>query len=870
MEVFREGDAELRESALERLAEVGHVAEDAVPLLKEALRSGNAADLPLVAQALWNIERRIETVSPTIHRLLADDPGEAIPPGWCEISEAERERIRYSTIRVVRRMGSAAKPFARDLAQALVDDDPKIRRTAADALAWIAPDISRDVIPTLRAALKHEDRQVVVCVAEALWAMGAPAEQLVPVLIEMLEVPERKPPTKRPIPEDSPAGRLLTRIGPEAKAAVPIFINRLAREDYGVAIGAADALGSIGPEAAEATPALGVALRRTDVYSFHFANRSWCVNRNAGVALGRIGPASIDVLIEATEDKDPKVRGAAVEALPQLPRSEATVRSLTVLLDDEEPCVRALSAYALGELGVPPERAVALLAPLLEDMDEWNWKYCPGASDLWPKYAVRRHAAEALLAIGPRAEHLTPALVDVIRNTKGIDLEVARLLRSLGAAAVDAVPIVERFLDDPQSRFPAAYALAKIKPDHPRVVSVLTDACLSAEWMHVEIGMQGLGDLGMRARPAVPRLVATIQQPGDNDTELRVMLATTVLRIDPNNRAAVRVLAEDSLDCYYLDSEQTSDILAMWSRLGAVRQSAAAILESGLVYESKEKYTDSIDAWNLHRLHEAGPRLRSARLLTTMPQHAYKTVGPLIQLCAHKSTKLRAEAAEILSQLPSPPDPVIERLCKLTSDDDYYGVVDALHGGWSVRFCVGEQAAQALAEIGARAVPALRRTLKDGSFRARCRAARGLALLGPDAQPATADLIDCLEDPTPGIRVAAAKAITHVAADDDRVRKALIKALHDRRLDVRIAAATALGHFPAQVGTVRALSGSLADEYLGLRIAAADSLGRFGPKAQLAVPSLKKLLRDKYPTGRNAAAKALKTIQTDSSTSTGR
>jgi len=864
MEVFREGDAELRESALERLAEVGPIAEDAVPLLKEALRSGNAADMPLVAQALWNIERRIETVAPTIHRLLADDTGEAILPGWCEISEVERERIRYSTIRVVRRMGPAAKPFAPDLAGALNDDDPKVRRAAADALAWIAPDMSRDVIPTLEAALEHDDRQVVAKAAEALWAMGAPAEQLVPVLIEMLEVPERKPPTRRPIPEDSPAGRLLTRIGPEAKAAVPIFINRLAHEDYGVAIGAADALGSIGPEAAEATPALGKALRRTDIYSFHFANRSWCVSRNAGVALGRIGPASADVLIEATEDKDPKVRGAAVEALPQLPRSEATVRSLTVLLDDEEPCVRASSAYALGELGLPSERAATLLAPLLEDMDEWNWKYCHEVSSLRPTYTVRRHAAEALLAIGPRAEHLTPALVDVIRNTKGIDLEVARLLRSLGAAAADSVPIVERFLDDPQSRFPAAYALAKIKPDHPRVVSVLTDACLSAEWMHVEIGMQGLGNLGMRARAAVPRLIATIQRPGDEDQERCAMLATAVLRIDPNNRAAVRVLAEEFLDCYYLDSEQTSDILAMWSRLGAVRQSAAAILESGLVYESKEKYTDSIDAWNLHRLQETGPRLRSARLLITMPQHAYKTVGPLIQLCGHKDTKVRAEAAAILSQLPSPPEAAIDRLRELISDDDYYA---AFHGDWSVRFCVGEQAAQALAEIGVRAVPALRRALKNGSFRARCRAARGLALLGPDAQAATADLADCLEDPTPGIRVAAAKAIAHVAADDDRVCKTLIRALHDRRLDVRIAAATALGHFPAQVGTVRALSGALADEYLGLRVAAGESLGRLGPKAQMAVPSLKKMLQDKYPTGRRAAAEALKCIQTDRSKS---
>jgi len=92
----------------------------------------------------------------------------------------------------------------------------------------------------------------------------------------------------------------------------------------------------------------------------------------------------------------------------------------------------------------------------------------------------------------------------------------------------------------------------------------------------------------------------------------------------------------------------------------------------------------------------------------------------------------------------------------------------------------------------------------------------------------------------------------------------LIKVFDDRRLDVRIAVATALGHFPAQAGTVRALRGALADDYLGVRVAAADSLSRFGPKAQTAVPSLKKLLQDKYPTGQLAAAEALRSIQADS------
>jgi len=862
MRVLREGDAELRASALKRLAEVGPAAKEAVPVLKEALRSGSAADLPLVAEALWSIERRIETVSPTIHRLLANDPGEVKLPGWREISKVEREGIRHSTIRVVWKMDSAAKPFASDLAGMLDDENPEVRRTAADALAELAPDISRDVVPMLEAALNHDDRQVVVPVAEALWALGAPAEQLVPVLIDILEAPEKKPRQSRAVLHDSPAGQLLRKIGPEAKAAVPTFIKRLKREEYGVAIGAAEALGSIGPEAADATAALKQALQRTKVLSMPFVHCSWCVSRDAAVALGRIGPASADVLLEATKDKDPMVRGGAVEALRHLPRSDAIVRSLTMLLDDEGTCVRGLSAYALGEQGLPSKRAATLLAPLLEDTEEWL--YCPGASGICSTYTVRQHAAEALLAIGPRAEHLTTALVDVMRNTKGIDYEVARLLRSLGPAAADAVPTIEQFLDDPENRFPAAYTLARITPDHPRLLSVLTEACLGEKWMHVAMGTQGLSDLGKKARPAVPKLIETIRQPEDKDLEHSVLIAATVLRIDPDNRAAVRVFAKDFTECSWLSNEQTSDMLAMWSRLGVVRQSATAILEVGLLHEKTEKYTNSIQDWSRYRSWEAGTRLRSARLLVAMPQQASKTVAPLIQLCEHEDPEVRAEAAEILRQLPSPSEAVIERLRELISDDNYYAVGGDFYGNGSDRVYVGERAVQALADIGERAVPALRRTLKNGPFHARCRAAGGLASLGPDAQPATADLIDCLEDPTPGIRAAAAKALAQVANDDDRASQALIKVFDDRRLDVRIAVATALGHFPAQAGTVRALRGALADDYLGVRVAAADSLSRFGPKAQTAVPSLKKLLQDKYPTGQLAAAEALRSIQADS------
>jgi HEAT repeat protein len=344
----------------------------------------------------------------------------------------------------------------------------------------------------------------------------------------------------------------------------------------------------------------------------------------------------------------------------------------------------------------------------------------------------------------------------------------------------------------------------------------------------------------------------------------------TALRIDPEDQVAACALANKYTQLHWHCHGQTDRIIELWSRLGAVRKSAIGILEPGLAHECKQKHTDKISEWKRHRTREAKTRLRSARLLVAMPEQASKTVTPLLELCRHEDPEVRVEAAEILGQLPSPPEAVIARLHELLSDDEVHDAVGKSHEDGLTRLYVGQPVARALAGIGVRALPALRQALDSDSFHVRCRAAEGLALLGPDARPATADLIECLKDPTPGIRVAAAKAIAEIAVDDEDVSEALIRSLKDQRLDVRIAAATALSRSPPRATTIRALSDALSDDYLGARVAAAESLGKFGPKATAAAPSLKKVLRDEYLAGRSAAAEALKKVEVDSPASTRR
>ena len=137
------------------------------------------------------------------------------------------------------------------------------------------------------------------------------------------------------------AAMALGSIGPEAAEAVSALIQALGDEYPSVRSGAAGALGAIGPEAAEAIPALAQALEDKDEF----------VRRAAATALGFIGPesvAAIPALVQALEDENWEVREAATLALNMIgPDAIEAVPALIQALGDESDNVRASAAWAL-------------------------------------------------------------------------------------------------------------------------------------------------------------------------------------------------------------------------------------------------------------------------------------------------------------------------------------------------------------------------------------------------------------------------------------------------------------------------------------------------------------------------------------------
>src|SRR5207237_5448832 len=97
----------------------------------------------------------------------------------------------------------------------------------------------------------------------------------------------------------------LAKLGPLAKAVLPDLCHALQDPDPRTASGAAQALGSMGAEGAEAVPALAEAMRGTNIV----------LCRLAAKALSQIGRPALPTLITHLRHHDPFVRGEAAVAL---------------------------------------------------------------------------------------------------------------------------------------------------------------------------------------------------------------------------------------------------------------------------------------------------------------------------------------------------------------------------------------------------------------------------------------------------------------------------------------------------------------------------------------------------------------------------
>jgi HEAT repeat protein len=347
------------------------------------------------------------------------------------------------------------------LTRALEQEDPLVRRDAAEDLGLIGPPAA-DALPVLQKLAEQDaDPLSRIAAARAVVSIDPKNETALPLLVKALQDKTAKVRKK--------SAEALGDLGPGAKSAAGALVKAVKDSDPAVSWAAVDALGQIGPDAEEAVPALIEALKEASTRGA------------AADTLGQIGrkaQAAVPALEQALKGDDVTVRWAAAVALvriggagarpgvrfllkpdgvpgrsvsdaSQILTAPATWETLPELIEAaREPSLRDASAQISGNVAmyITKEQVPAGVTRLLQDKD-------PG---------VRCVAAWFLY--GGRALGLKDALAVFQETLKSSDpwarRQAIQFLGKLGAQSRDAVPAITGLLDDKDERVRDAAAKA--------------------------------------------------------------------------------------------------------------------------------------------------------------------------------------------------------------------------------------------------------------------------------------------------------------------------------------------------------------------------------------------------------------------------
>jgi HEAT repeat protein len=311
---------------------------------------------------------------------------------------------------------------------------------------WVATSLrephKRKVVPAPAGALPVE--QLPAGSPPAAPPKPAPASgDALPGLLEKLRDPQ-------PRVRMEAAGSI-SRLGPAAKDAVAALVAAFPQEKDPFARRAMiDALGSVGPQARAAAPALAMAVR--DGYG----SVDDLVGFEAAAALAKIDPenvASGQYIGAMLRDKNPDVRCRAAAMVRLLgPGPKSLVPILTEAMKDPATGVRYEALRSLTALRPEPAVLLPILTAAIGDKDRY----------------MRQQAAVGLASYGPGAKDALKPLMEAVAKEKEPEVKAQqiRALRYIGPAAAEAIPLLTEALKDPnpQVRTQAQRAIQKIRP----------------------------------------------------------------------------------------------------------------------------------------------------------------------------------------------------------------------------------------------------------------------------------------------------------------------------------------------------------------------------------------------------------------------
>jgi HEAT repeat protein len=487
-------------------------------------------------------------------------------------------------------------------------------------------------VPELIKALKDKDLEVRVKAAEALAALGSKAKEAGPALVEVMRSQssgrDREPKFEaakalwkvnsalyldqlqgRDVEAQWTAVLALTYIGPSAKDAIPILVTIISDNASSNRPHALLALPYLDPDTKLALPLLTEALHdRQGQYARQMAAQGL-------EKMGAKAKPAVQDLRDALDDEDILVRVYAARAIWAVDRQSASalavlrtalkdnsgrggdyyaVDALNLMGADAKPAVPdLLEAYKIKAKNVrdrieaalkkiDPEAAAKAGIPPEKDKkpNEGTGKAVPELIDALEdkKPEVRAAAAEALIALGPKAKVAGPALIKALgtRGTVSLSQEKPKFevgkalwqvdpalylqalksedqqvqwaatleLTSVGPAAKQAIPILVEMIKDYQhpNRSYSLLALAYLDPDPDLALPLLTAGLSDLSNEHARmVSAQGLEKMGPKAKPAVQDLRDALY---DEHVLVRVWSARALWVVEGDFKSALAVFRE--------------------------------------------------------------------------------------------------------------------------------------------------------------------------------------------------------------------------------------------------------------------------------------------------------------------------------------
>ena len=485
----KETDASARIAELGALSRVGVEAGRSVPLLVDALKSGDDALRHAAVNGLALV-RPAQPAVQALQALLSDNDA------------ALRQRAAHT----LSRLGSQAAPATAALiacAKAAPDD-----AAFTEALAQVGEAALPPILQELSAPAGKDTRQD--WIFRTLRDMGSSA---MPALVAGLTSPLAS--------VRAAAVRALGDIPIQAPATVKTISALTTDPEPDVRAAALRTLATVRTEREASAAKLEAALKGPAPQVRKAAAAGL-------VSLGAVGKISVPGLIELMADPDPATQTAAVRALGDLGAGAAS--AIPLLVEQlGNAALQSAAAEALGKIGAASEPAVPKLLALAEGKDRELGIVSmqalggigrPAESALPVLYAalknddreIRSAAFQALPKIEPDKDKLLPIYLSALEEPTRVRRIAAQALKQFGEKARPAVPALLTMLDRDMDR---PIALEALRAIHVREVPPLLTALNHKDATVRAFACESLGELGPEAHEATSALEQKAQTEGE-------------------------------------------------------------------------------------------------------------------------------------------------------------------------------------------------------------------------------------------------------------------------------------------------------------------------------------------------------------------